>query len=144
MDAKTEQAARDAFAGEPDPVPAPSSVGVFIVVLLMNIAAVALTMFFALLVLGGRADAHEAPTGWNYPLACCSNRDCTMVRADKVRETPDGYVIRLVPGDHDFINAPATFVVPYSETKDSPDGEYHLCISRALSVLCFFAGSRGF
>lgn len=141
MNTDLERIAREAFAGEPDPVQDGRRI-IFTAVMVAWVAFGAIALGLVLLLLGGKAEAHEAPSGWRYPLVCCSNRDCTMVRADKVRETPDGYVVRLVPGDHDFLTAPATFVIPYTEAKTSPDGEYHLCISRALNVLCFFAGGR--
>ncbi|GAA4108647.1 hypothetical protein ACFFTN_01250 [Aminobacter aganoensis] len=92
------------------------------------------------------AKAHEAPSGWRYPLSCCSNRDCGTVPATRVKEGPSGYEVTLLPGDHDFITAktgPRSYVIPYAETKDSPDGLYHICLlPTSLKQLCFFAGAR--
>lgn len=97
----------------------------------------------ALLCLTVPAWGHEAPTGWKYPLVCCSNRDCNMVTAERVREGPNGYEVTLLPGDHDFVTKkPVSYVIPYTKAKVSPDGAYHICISRALTMLCFFAGGR--
>lgn len=90
------------------------------------------------------ADAHQAPSGWSYPYLCCSDRDCTEVKAERVKEGPEGYRVTLLPGDHAFVKAQVSFLIPYSEIKFSPDGEYHLCINERLEVLCFFAGARGY
>ena len=62
--------------------------------------------------------AHDAPTGWSYPLSCCSGFDCREVSAAAIGERPEGYVIGRT-GE----------VVAYTDRrlKDSPDGEYHWC-----------------
>ena len=41
----------------------------------------------------GGAHAHDAPSGWNYPFACCSGFDCRPVEARVISERPEGYVI---------------------------------------------------
>lgn len=106
---------------------------------------VAIGLAFAIwLASSGAARAHEAPSGWVYPLQCCSNRDCTEIPASRVKEAPDGYHVTLVPGDHDFIKAQTSFLVPYQSAKSAPDGAYHICISPDLRVLCFFAGEKSF
>lgn len=75
--------------------------------------------------------AHEAPKGWTYPMACCSNQDCREV--DDVAETTRGYRV------------PSGEVIPYSDTRvmDSPDGEYHWCANHNRT-LCLFAPPRSF
>ena len=40
------------------------------------------------------AGAHQAPTGWTYPWACCSNMDCQEVETKSISEKPQGYVIQ--------------------------------------------------
>ncbi|MDN2581605.1 hypothetical protein [Aquibium sp. ELW1220] len=67
---------------------------------------------------GSRAIAHDAASGWSYPLACCSGFDCRQVSAARVAETPDGYVI-----------ASTGEVVGYADgrIRTSPDGEFHWC-----------------
>jgi hypothetical protein len=40
------------------------------------------------------ANAHQAPTGWTYPWACCSNMDCQEVEPKSISEKPQGYVIQ--------------------------------------------------
>ena len=64
------------------------------------------------------APAHDAPTGWTYPLSCCSGFDCREVSAAVIGERPEGYVI-----------GPTGEVVAFSDTRlrNSPDGEYHWC-----------------
>ena len=64
------------------------------------------------------AAAHDAKTGWTYPLACCSDFDCREVAEADVLERPEGYVIR-VTGE----------VIPMTSRKvrQSPDGVFHWC-----------------
>lgn len=90
-------------------------------------------------VLTSEADAHEAPSGINYPAICCSNRDCKAAPAGSVRETSDGYVI-VSTGE----------VVPYSDrrVKDALDTDMHLCQQAGNfdtgRVLCLFPPLMGF
>lgn len=103
----------------------------------------------ALLVVGlaTPALAHKAPKGWNYPIVCCSNRDCGQIPASSVQITSEGYAVTLQPGMHDFITpatGPKSYVIPYSRARVSPDGEFHICIRPAdLQLLCFFAPPPG-
>ena len=85
---------------------------------------------------------HSAPSGWAYPLECCSNQDCREVADADVFEGPDGYVIRAT-GE----------VVPYDDArvKDSPDGRFHWCAlgdglsgPGETSTICLFVPPRGF
>ena len=68
--------------------------------------------------IGVPALGHEAPTGWSYPVSCCSGFDCREVSAAAIRERPEGYVI-----------GPTGEVVAFSDKRlrNSPDGEYHWC-----------------
>lgn len=86
----------------------------------------------------GAAEAHEAPSGWTYPKACCSEMDCRAVSAEAVKERPQGYIIALT-GE----------IVPYSDDrlKDSPDGEYHWCSaggSDSGRTICLFVPPQGY
>ena len=99
------------------------------------------------------AQAHEAtniqgqPTGWAYPWACCSSQDCSPLRASAVEKRPDGYHITLEKGDHPFVLERVVFDIPYSDkrVRNSPDGDYHICIrGTPLKLLCFFRGPEGF
>ena len=88
--------------------------------------------------LHGQVSAHDAPTGWKYPWACCSNMDCQQVQSSAVLEKPQGYVIQST-GE----------VVGYRDKriKDSPDGEYHWCAHQAGldagHTICLFVPSKG-
>lgn len=87
----------------------------------------------------GVAMAHKAPTGWSYPLSCCSNIDCREAKDREVRETADGYVLTST-GE----------AVAYSDrrVKQSPDGRFHVCQQGGDfdhgRILCLFAPPRGF
>lgn len=92
----------------------------------------------------GDAQAHKAPSGWKYPAACCSNRDCGEIPATAVKEGPHGFEVTILPGQHDMVKEkPVRFLIPYGKEKPSPDGLNHICLSPALKMLCFFTGSRG-
>jgi hypothetical protein len=85
------------------------------------------------------ANAHQAPTGWTYPWACCSNMDCQEVEPKSISEEPQGYVIQST-GE----------VVAYGDrrVKNSPDGEYHWCAHQAGvdagHTICLFVPPKGF
>lgn len=90
------------------------------------------------------ADAHQAPTGWAYPFECCSNKDCGEIPASAVVEGPNGFVVTILPGQHDMVkDAPVQYLIPYGTEKPSPDGLTHICLNPALKMLCFFTGNRG-
>lgn len=80
-----------------------------------------------LLVLLVRAFAHNAPSGWTYPLHCCSDRDCHQLADDDVEILPTGWFIK---SDNDF--------VPREKGEPSPDGNYHVCRLPSGHRLCFF------
>jgi hypothetical protein len=80
---------------------------------------------------------HDAPTGWKYPLNCCSNNDCREVADKAVGEVPDGYLIRTT-GE----------LLHYGDKrlKDSPDGEFHWCSAAGSNTgrtICLFVPPRG-
>ena len=83
--------------------------------------------------------AHEAPSGWSYPWACCSDKDCREVAQSAIEEGPQGYVI-----------SDTGELIPYrdSRVKDSPDGEFHRCAHKAGldagHTICLFVPPRGF
>ena len=86
----------------------------------------------------GPAAAHDAPTGWTYPLACCSGFDCREVADADVLERPEGYVIRAT-----------SEVIPMSSHKirDSPDGRFHWCSVAGRddgATICLFVPPRAF
>ncbi len=81
--------------------------------------------------------AHDAPTGWKYPWACCANQDCKQMTG-QIAEVREGYIV-----------LPTSEIVPYADkrVKDSPDGEYHWC--RHLAgvdkgrTICLFVPPKG-
>jgi hypothetical protein len=84
------------------------------------------------------AGAHDAPSGWTYPLACCSDYDCREVADADVVEGPEGYVIK-VTGE----------VIPMTSRKvrKSPDGVFHRCSVQGKqdsATLCLFVPPRSF
>ena len=99
----------------------------------------AFSSILAALALGAaNADAHEAPSSWMSPKACCSDMDCRAVPRDAVSERPEGYVIDLT-GE----------VLPYSDgrLREAPDGEYHSCStggSDSGHTICLFVPPHSF
>lgn len=85
------------------------------------------------------ARAHEAPTGWNYPLSCCANHDCQSLSVQAISERPEGYVVNGT-GE----------IVAYADkrVKDSPDGLYHWCAHQAGldagRTICLFVPPKGY
>ena len=97
------------------------------------------------------ARSHQAPTGWDYPLACCwgpsANRqgDCNQIPFQSVRVGAEGFEITLRPGDHPLVQTDAKqFLIRFEDAMDSPDGEFHLCINpHTGEARCFFAPPFG-
>ena len=84
------------------------------------------------------ADAHDAKSGWAYPLACCSDYDCREVAEAEVLERPEGYVIK-VTGE----------VIPMTSRKvrNSPDGQFHWCSVKGRddgATICLFVPPRAY
>ena len=82
--------------------------------------------------------AHDAPRGWTYPLACCSDFDCREVAEADVVEGPQGYVIK-VTGE----------VIPMTSRKvrNSPDGQFHWCSVAGKAdgkTICLFVPPRAY
>jgi len=84
------------------------------------------------------ATAHNAPSGWTYPMACCRGVDCHEVEAGSIKEGPKGYVIRST-GE----------VIPMTDSRvrNSPDGEFHRCSIAGMDntpTVCLFVPPRDF
>ena len=76
------------------------------------------------------AMAHDAPSGWHYPVSCCSGRDCYEIDASELQEVMGAYKI-LATGQ--FFG--------FNRVKVSPDGHYHRCSyngNRAATTFCLF------
>jgi hypothetical protein len=84
------------------------------------------------------ASAHDAPTGWKYPYACCSGLDCRPVSKKQISERPEGFVIT---------NTGEVIASTDTRLRDSPDGEYHWCSvagEEHSRTICLFVPPRGF
>lgn len=84
------------------------------------------------------AGAHEAKTGWKYPYACCSDRDCREVADELISPMPEGYRIEL-NGEQ----------LSYADTRirPSPDGVYHWCSADGRDdtrTICLFVPPQAF
>jgi hypothetical protein len=82
--------------------------------------------------------AHEAASGFKYPLECCSDQDCRQVSDAAVTERTDGYVIKAT-GER----------VKYTDPRirDSPDGVYHWCSAQGADdtrTICLFVPPHSF
>lgn len=78
------------------------------------------------------AVAHQAPSGWAYPLDCCGDHDCEPVAANNVGESERGFVIGT-SGEFVFRR----------DARLSGDGGYHVCRKPDGSIRCFFYPPRG-
>jgi len=97
------------------------------------------TLSIALIVAGWLfpAQAHQAPTGWAYPITCCSNQDCREVAEAKVIENRNGFTV------------PSGELIHHNDRrlKDSPDGAYHWCTASGADdgkTLCLFVPPRSY
>jgi hypothetical protein len=84
----------------------------------------------AWLVLAGNADAHDWYTGKKDPVMqsdCCGNKDCHPIDPSEVRETKDGYYVRL--SRPAYMNEPQEqeWFIPRERAQASLDDRYHLC-----------------
>lgn len=70
-----------------------------------------------------KARAHD----W-YPPDCCSDNDCRMLPASRVKAMRDGGY--LIDG---------LIAIQRERVRPSPDGEYHACMPTAIHVRCFWA-----
>ncbi|WP_051661175.1 hypothetical protein [Bosea sp. 117] len=81
--------------------------------------------------------AHDAPSGWPYPPACCSTMDCYPINGSDIDEGRDGIVVK----------ATGELIAYWSrKLKPSGDGQYHRCShqgDRSRTTICLFlpAGS---
>lgn len=81
----------------------------------------------ALIVLTVATLAHNAASGWQYPMECCHDRDCAALADSDVTEMPDHFAL---------MNTGET--VPRIVARRSGDGGYHICRDPSGKILCFF------
>lgn len=78
------------------------------------------------------AQAHEAPTGWAYPPACCEGDaqrgECQRIPARTVHGRPGGWVVVLNPGDHHRVTRRQRYFIPHGDEIPSQDGDFHICL----------------
>jgi hypothetical protein len=92
------------------------------------------------------------PLGWVWPPECCNSAvtsptgDCATIDPSTVREGPDGYIVTLRVGDHPRLKTKGyTAVIPYHLARNSPSGEYGICLTTdGTHRFCFFAGGKNF
>ena len=85
-----------------------------------------------------QGQAHDAPSGWPYPMECCSGTaaggDCSPIASSRVKVTPQGYVID------------GQFFVEHKGVRWSPDEQYHACFPHIYvkkTLGCFWAPQGG-
>lgn len=103
----------------------------------VSIVAALLVLACAVWAFAVPAWPHDAPSGWSYPLECCSGYDCRPVSSAWVTAGADGYEL------------PTGEVVPYSDAriKPSPDGEFHWCSVAGADdgkTICLFVPAMAF
>lgn len=86
--------------------------------------------FLLLLALQSSAFGHSAPSGWTYPIDCCSNQDCREVLPEEIGETSGGFYVK---------ETGETIPSRDKRVRQSPDGLYHLCVSEtSKKIYCIF------
>lgn len=93
--------------------------------------------------------AHQAQSGFTYEPFCCNgdgdSGDCQRISSKTVLPGPGGYEVTLLPGDHKLVTHRHVFLIPQAQTRESPDGDYHLCLyPNEDTVRCFYAPPLGF
>ena len=101
---------------------------------------------FLALAIAAVAHAHNAPSGWQYDAACCSQRDCVPIAARFVRVGPEGFTVTIPAGAHPFVKDQAlSFSMPHRSDRVRPSGdaEYHACINPWRVPLCLYVPPGG-
>ena len=89
--------------------------------------------------------------GW-YDPDCCGGQDCAPIPSLSVTAGPDGWHVRLKPGEHPMVTrGPIDAVVPYDEARPSRDGHFHACVRDQSSpsavmaepVICLYVPDPG-
>jgi len=62
--------------------------------------------------------AHEAASGWSYPVECCSSTDCWETSSKTEKDpVPTSAGWQLQDGS----------IIPFNMARPSPDGAFHVC-----------------
>lgn len=96
-------------------------------------SAIAVAAIACLLVGFGllQAHAHDAPSGWSYPLDCCSGHDCRPIDPAEVQELGGGKVLDRVTGE----------TLSGKQVRFGGDGQWHICNvggDREAKPICVF------
>ncbi len=90
--------------------------------------------------------AHTAVAGWPYDKECCSGLDCAPVANAQVTATPEGWLVRIRPGDHPLAVHATTKLIPYGDRKIrvSGDENFHVCLgARTQTIFCVYVPPMG-
>ncbi|HEY6630778.1 MAG TPA: hypothetical protein VIZ90_04935 [Rhizobiaceae bacterium] len=87
--------------------------------------------------------AHDAPTRWAYPPACChgdpATGECQRIPARTVHGRSGGWVVVLNPGDHPKVTRQQRYFIPRGDENPSGDGDFHICLHPTeADENCFF------
>lgn len=93
------------------------------------------------------AYAHQAQSGWTYPVECCSDtQDCQAISGRDVSMDDQGYIVTLKPGEHRHVPEGGTFYMLDSQIKQSRDDNFHVCIheyTNGPGAICLFIPTQG-
>jgi hypothetical protein len=81
-----------------------------------------------------------------YDHDCCNTTDCFPVADAVVTATPNGWLVRIKPGDHPLAFKESTFLVPYTNDKVrmSQDEKFHVCLGKHTNTLfCIYVPGTG-
>lgn len=100
-----------------------------------------------LLILGAGSEPVWAHSFYSY-YCCQGDQDCQPIPSRSVRITANGYLVTLNPNEHRMLggeSGPNSYLVPFSEAKESPDGGYHACILPydLKKIRCLYAPPLG-
>jgi hypothetical protein len=90
----------------------------------LTFGAVIVVVFIALL---RGLGAHEAPSGWSYPIECCSGHDCFAIKTDELLEQKDG----------SWLYTARNLKFPKASIRPSQDRHFHVCIFNGLPLCAF-------
>lgn len=116
---------------------APSMLKAVLWVLVAMVIAIGGALIFGVVT----ARAHDAPTGWAYPISCCSGIDCREVADKAISEPSQDHPAYIVKATGEQLAQNDTRIRP------SPDGRFHWCSVRGADdsrTICLFVPPRGF
>jgi hypothetical protein len=93
------------------------------------------------------ASAHQAQSGWTYPVECCSDtQDCQAISGGDVSMDDQGYIVTLKPGEHRHAPEGGTFYMLDNQVKQSGDDNFHVCIheyTNGPGAICLYIPTQG-